>query len=360
MSKNYNPDIMKSYKINNEIKVSELLKVNIKSIDTALVKDLLKTLKRKLISSFIFIFLNLTFFSFLLYKNIKNNTITSNNLIIIFIFLIALSLFLLIYISKQISNVIKYNCKKAQYGIVQKKYSLRDPGESSIEDYYVDVLFPNTNTYIRKVNCTYKTFKDLKEYEDVLVISFDNKKAYALAVNINRKSNIAEKENSTELKVSELLCVNINNSHKTAIMKIAKKLNKKYKRYFFILFFFFINFSLAIYNFIKINTIKFIIDIAFFSIIFLFLLTVLIYLSKQIIYTSKGKYKKAQYGIVKNKYISQDKLKYFVNVLFSNENAYIREVVCINKNIYYSLSEGNQILVISFDNKTAYAVTVNT
>lgn len=352
---------MKSYKINNEIKVSELLKVNIKSIDTALVKDLLKTLKRKLISSFIFIFLNLTFFSFLLYKNIKNNTITSNNLIIILIFLIALSLFLLIYISKQISNVKKYNCKKAQYGIVQKKYSLSDPGESSIEDYYVDVLFPNTNTYIRKVNCTYKTFKDLKEYEDVLVISFDNKKAYALAVNINRKSNIAEKENSTELKVSELLCVNINNSHKTAIMKIAKKLNKKYKRYFFILFFFFINFSLAIYNFIKINTIKFTIDIAFFSIIFLFLLTVLIYLSKQIIYTSKGKYKKAQYGIVKNKYISQDKFgKYFVNVLFSNENAYIREVVCINKNIYYSLSEGNQILVISFDNKTAYAVTANT
>ncbi|WP_418223304.1 hypothetical protein [Clostridium isatidis] len=87
----------------------------------------------------------------------------------------------------------------------------------------------------------------------------------------------------------------------------------------------------------------------------------MIYISKQISNVIKYNCKKAQYGIVKNKYISQDKFgKYFVNVLFSNENAYIREVVCINKDIYYSLSEGNQILVISFDNKTAYAVTANT
>jgi len=169
---------------NNGIKASELQCVQISSIDINSVKELARKLTMKFIFFFIIMFLASIFTSYGLYDIIKNSTEKFNKEIIFFLF-IDLSFFWAIYYAfKQILSTMNSNYKKAQYGIVKSKYAMKTTAESSSEkDYYINAFFSDTNTHIRRVICTDKIYKSLEEGTPVLVVSFDNKSAYAVPTN---------------------------------------------------------------------------------------------------------------------------------------------------------------------------------
>jgi len=169
---------------NNEIKVSELQCVQISSIDINSVKELARKLTLKFLFLLILMFLSSIFVSYGLYDIIKTSTEKFNTQII-FLLLLDLSFFWCIYyVFTQMLSTINSNYKKAQYGIVKNKYSVRFTAESSSEkEHYINALFPDTNTQIQRVICTNKIFKSLEEGTPVLIVSFDNKNAYAVPSN---------------------------------------------------------------------------------------------------------------------------------------------------------------------------------
>ncbi|MDD7794506.1 hypothetical protein [Clostridium sp. 'White wine YQ'] len=173
-------DILKDIN-NSKIKVSELQCDEINSIDINFVKELARKLTIKFSFHFIIVFLASIFATYVLYDTIRTSTEKFNKEIIGFFFIALMFFWVLCYVLKQILSTINSTCKKAQYGIVKNKYSLKSSAKSSSpKKYYIDVLFPDTNAYIREVICTDKIYKSLEEGTSVLVISFDNKTAYAV------------------------------------------------------------------------------------------------------------------------------------------------------------------------------------
>ncbi|WP_238883295.1 hypothetical protein [Clostridium sp. YIM B02551] len=177
-------NILKDNNNNSKIKVSELQCVEINSIDINFVEELARKLTIKFSFHFIIAFLAFIFASYVLYDTIKTSTEKFNKEIIGFLLITLMFFWVLCFVLKQILSTIDSICKKAQYGIVKSKYSLKSSAESSSQKkYYVAVLFPDTNAYIREVICTDKIYKNLEEGTPVLVISFDNKTAYAVPSN---------------------------------------------------------------------------------------------------------------------------------------------------------------------------------
>lgn len=166
---------------NNEIKVCDLKVANINTNDIYNVKELAKTLYKKFVFTSIFVFLFFILISYLFYDTIKTSTsiFTKDFFLMLFIFLMIS--WLLLYLFNQVYSFKSCSYKRAQYGIVKTKYTFKNSSETTTKiDYYINVEFPNDNTYIRKVICTDKIYDSLTTGSNVLVISFDDKKLYAI------------------------------------------------------------------------------------------------------------------------------------------------------------------------------------
>lgn len=170
--------------------------------------------------------------------------------------------------------------------------------------------------------------------------------------------------NGIEIKPSELNNTKIDEKDILEIKKLLKKLKSKSVLMLFIcfLFFFFLLF-LSYYTLKNSNSFfnkELVLIITFiFSFILIFYFT-----GKRIYEINNYNYEKGQYGVVKSKYTlksssSENPIKHFyINVYFIDTNTSIRNVIC-NEEIYNSILENSKVLVISFDNKTSYAIKTN-
>ena len=167
---------------NTEIKVKSLQRVNVKDIDMPNVKTLVKGIKKRLIPVFIFLLIFVLIFPIMVYNDLKSSyeidivEITSDILVL------GLPLYLFFfYIAKQLILTRSDKYKKAQYGIVKAKFKLRPIAKSTTKrNYYINALFPESNTFITRVECTKEVYDKLSEGHQVLVIAFDNYQAYAV------------------------------------------------------------------------------------------------------------------------------------------------------------------------------------
>ena len=165
-----------------EVKICNVECSDIRHEDINNVKALIKYLNKKHLTHSIIIFLFSLLALFMTYSTLKEEGITKESLFLIVMTLIFT--WLLIHVASQIRSSKNYSYKKAQYGIVKSKFEMKVTAKStSNKEYYVNVSFPNTESYIRRVICTPKTYNILNEGGHVLVISFDNKKVYAVPCN---------------------------------------------------------------------------------------------------------------------------------------------------------------------------------
>ena len=163
-----------------EVNAFNLLNSEINKFDMVSINNLIKAELKKYTLISIYLTLFLLSSSYLLYDTLK----TSYYKEIFLMIGITLGIFIaLILTLKKIYHFKHNTCQKAQYGIVQHKYIIKNEASSEgINHYYINVVFPNTNTYIRKVICNKKVYNDLNEDCKVLVVSFDTNNAYAIYV----------------------------------------------------------------------------------------------------------------------------------------------------------------------------------
>ena len=167
---------------NTEIKVKSLQRVNVKDIDMPNVKTLVKGIKKRLIPVFIFLLIWIVLiFPIMVYNDLKSSyEIVTRDIVEILVLGLPLYLFFF-YIAKQLILTRSDKYKKAQYGIVKAKFKLRPYGKSTTQrNYYINALFPESNTFITRVECTKEVYDKLSEGHQVLVIAFDNYQAYAV------------------------------------------------------------------------------------------------------------------------------------------------------------------------------------
>lgn len=269
----------------------------------------------------------------------------------------------------------KRKYKRAQYGVVKRKYCRKNPGANSNRlVYYISVLFPMSQTYINDVCCSDNLYKTLSEGDSVLVISFDNKTIYAISSNSNydtiketkatspsRLTVILDSGNNTPIKVNNLQRVKISDSDLRSAKKILRSFQTGYIFMLIILLNFLVPVSKTIYNKIKETNIVLNEEFVTLLVIELVLLLITTFLAIKAFKPIISKYKKAQYGIVKEAYSlgRSSSRNYYVSVIFPETKTYLQGVNCSIKH-YPILSEGNHpVLVISFDNKTCYAVPVD-
>lgn len=168
---------------NTEIKVKSLQRVNVKDIDMPNVKTLVKGIKKRLIPVFIFLLIFVLIFPIMVYNDLKSSyEIVTRDGDIVEILVLGLPLYLFFfYIAKQLILTRSDKYKKAQYGIVKAKFKLRPYAKSTTKrNYYINALFPESNTLITRVECTKEVYDKLSEGHQVLVIAFDNYQAYAV------------------------------------------------------------------------------------------------------------------------------------------------------------------------------------
>lgn len=183
-------------------------------------------------------------------------------------------------------------------------------------------------------------------------------------MNSSKLKPIFEDNSNSEIKVKDLQCVKINELDKDNVKKVTKSISNNLLWMTFVAFSFVALFGALIYADFENVIQRHIIEIMFIFTLFLGLMALFIYFTNQMIRAKLYKYKKAQYGIVKNKYIFQMPSKkntgksYYINVLFPESNTFIARVECTKK-VYDKLTEGSPVLVIAFDNYCAYAIPVN-
>lgn len=169
---------------NTEIKVKSLQRVNVKDIDMPNVKTLVKGIKKRLIPVFIFLLIGVLIFPIMVYNDLKSpyEIVTGDGNIVEILVVLGLPLYLFFfYIAKQLILTRSDKYKKAQYGIVKAKFKLRPYAKSTTKrNYYINALFPESNTFITRVECTKEVYDKLSEGHQVLVIAFDNYQAYAV------------------------------------------------------------------------------------------------------------------------------------------------------------------------------------
>lgn len=106
---------------------------------------------------------------------------------------------------------------------------------------------------------------------------------------------------------------------------------------------------------------------ALFFIVFLISMTTFAFFyAKRFIKLIKTPYTKAQYGIVHDKFSmlkpssSSNSRNYYVNVYFPEKNTLLKKAECINRKSFDLLEKDAPVLVVSFDNCTAYIVEKST
>lgn len=115
----------------------------------------------------------------LIFYDIKTNDIN------LFVILLSIPfLGLSIYLFLEVLSTRNYLSKRCQYGIVKSKFIRKTRNDNRIKKhYYINVIFPDTSTYIKNVICSEETFTMLKKDGAVLVITFDTINAHAVNTN---------------------------------------------------------------------------------------------------------------------------------------------------------------------------------
>lgn len=168
---------------NSRIKVSDLQCVTLNSIDDNSVKELARKLTRGNLLLLVFALLLSIFSSYELYDSVTNSIEKFNKVNIGLLAMTLMSLWFLQYAFKELLSTKNSEYKKAQYGIVKSKYSLMSASKNSRRDYNINVSFPDTNTYIQGIDCTETFYESVEEGDPILVVSFDNAKAYVVSSN---------------------------------------------------------------------------------------------------------------------------------------------------------------------------------
>lgn len=166
-----------------EVKVHELKEVILDR--EALIS--VRKLSRSLMLHSVLTIIAILFFGFMvgqivlyLHKGIIQNDTTNSvqlvfALISDFVFLIIVCW--LVSTIKTISNLYYGEPLRSKYGQILNKY-VESIGED--DTYYIDVLFNDDNTFIKKVEIDRQTYEYVQENDEVLVLSFNNKKAYGI------------------------------------------------------------------------------------------------------------------------------------------------------------------------------------
>lgn len=180
-----NSKLSKNHQSNSytEIKVNELQCDYINNNESNAVQKLKKTLHKRFIIQFICVLFFCIFLAYLLYISLTSNaTLFNTEVILVFIATVSF-LGLLLYIGKQLLLTFKNSCEKVQHGLVKSKYVLTDySNDNRNENFYINVIFPDTNTFVKNVICSKSIYNVLNEGNNVLVVSFDNKTAYAISL----------------------------------------------------------------------------------------------------------------------------------------------------------------------------------
>ena len=176
--------------------------------------------------------------------------------------------------------------------------------------------------------------------------------------------DIYDKNNDySEIKVCNLERDYVNSNDYLAIKNLSFELRRKYLFQFIITLLFNLLIGFLLYDFIKSNP-NFLIKEFFLIIITFILFIILLFHVGNLLYSTRNaSYKKAQYGVIRTKFF-QKKIRndrvirhYYANVIFPSSNTFIRKANC-SKTVYYSISDGSNVLVVSFDNRTAHIVLI--
>ena len=122
-------------------------------------------------------FLTALLFLLITLYNIHLNRLKNEKEIFIFCFFFALIGFLILKGKLPKPSRIM----KTQYGQVNGTWSLRT-GQKKTRNYYMDVIFPNTKTRYRKVQCLHKDYMKAEKGDKILVIAFHDKKVCGLII----------------------------------------------------------------------------------------------------------------------------------------------------------------------------------
>lgn len=122
------------------------------------------------------------FFSF--YGSIDSKSNLSIKKIFPILSVFILTLVPLLRVVNLLISTRKNSYKKAQYGVVNRKFSeLKKKKKGGLKTYYyADVIFPSNNTIIRKVKCGVIVYNSIENGSRVLVISFDDRVTHIVAV----------------------------------------------------------------------------------------------------------------------------------------------------------------------------------
>lgn len=167
----------------NEIKACNLESDYVNPNDYLAIKNLSFELRRKFLFQFIITLIFNLLIGFLLYDFIKSNP----NFLIKEFFLIIITFILFIILLFHIGNLLystrNASYKKTQYGVIKTKFfQKKTRNDRVIRHYYAHVIFPSSNTFIRKVNCSETVYNLISNGSKVLVVSFDNRTAHIVLI----------------------------------------------------------------------------------------------------------------------------------------------------------------------------------
>lgn len=173
-----------------EIKAKELKNNMINDRDIDSIKDLAKALKIKHKLSVIILSYAVFITGIISISNLVSlieSEITLNMDLVGAFVMLGVCIFLS-YVLYDIMRDIKFlktsNPQKSQYGVVKEKYIITETNEGSTStSYYVDILFEENNTFIKKVETSRIIYHSLKNRDAVLVVSFNGKNSYCLKTN---------------------------------------------------------------------------------------------------------------------------------------------------------------------------------
>lgn len=171
-------------KESNEIATSELHKDPILEDDYPLINKQIVFLRlRYLLSTITFsilfcIFLPTLIF-LLLHTEWSYEALVKSNILL----LLAVTLLLPVFIQHYLAFtflISKHHIAYCQYGSIDSKYKTTLPGFR--HTYFVSVQFQTEHSFLPDIKCTRKQFRNLHTSDNVLVVSFDGKRAYCLSL----------------------------------------------------------------------------------------------------------------------------------------------------------------------------------
>ncbi|MDV4149915.1 hypothetical protein R0131_03615 [Clostridium sp. AL.422] len=177
------------------------------------------------------------------------------------------------------------------------------------------------------------------------------------------KEIYGENSSYNEIKVNNLKNDIINTDHKLIIKSLLRELRVKHISALFIALIINLFTAIFVYELIKSGDNIFTKESLLVIITFILFLFPTFDISSKLYLMRNGLPKKAQYGVVKIKFYenkstsSKSTRAYYTNVIFPMDNTIIRRVNCTKK-FYNLVSEGSEVLVVSFDNKNAHIVLI--